>query len=201
MSDAYVAHEKVGNRTYMLSFSISEFNHLCSFRELSNIEFSYKEKDTRFDDYTYEKYNFSRQDFDIFRYMFIQALQGEYSETWDISSSVIGLLLTYHTGTAARWDYLDFSHERLQPFLSKLPIYSTTVLYSRFLDDPEYGYGDDDGLEELTQANLHLEDLYNFDTSDTIAYITEANAAIEEKKEPELTLPTKTAIEEFLGTL
>ena len=157
---------KIGDTTFKVTFNIDSFNHLCSFRELSNINLIKTTVDHRFGSNVVVK-DLTPEDYAVFLKLFVKSLKSYFSGT-----SVIGVLYSKATGTGSRWGYVIEKAKALDPFLSQLPVYSTQVLYSRPLPDNA------EKTEEITQFNYHLASLYALPTTVADTYIQQLQDAL-----------------------
>lgn len=175
----------VADVTYKISLRINTFNHLCSFRELSNVKLTKLVKDTQFHTKTKSNDPFTDIEYRIFTKLLKEAAKEA------VASDTKGMLITLGTGNRSRWDYVINQQKEELPFIKSLPLRGSCVLYS----DPSTatyrtpGTHEDEGYEELTQFNVNYQELRNMSFSDVNTYVAEqeANYVV-----PEATIPTLT---------
>lgn len=176
----------VGSKKYKIFCKLTEFKHLCTFLELSDLTLTIVTKDATFQEETYQSEGFSEIDYKIFALVLKEVLR----------DGSRGYLLSCGTGSRVCWDYMTKQSAVLLPFLALLPVVGEFVLYKT-----EGGYGvpvpgreEDAPYTELTMFNIDGGAMIHYEDVSTRDYIEEANSI-----EATATVITADVIKNYLG--
>lgn len=184
----------LGKTKYIISFDVNSFNHLCSFKELSNISLTRLAYSTQFGTDTEVKSPMNELDLKIFRNMFISRLTETNSY---LGGSLKGFLYSFATGNRSRWGYVTNHQEDMLAFMKLLPLSSTYVLYSESSNASNVSPGteEEEGIEELSMFNISTKGLKDVRDSETATYISEQLEVVNETLHTEL---TESSIRQYL---
>jgi len=188
---------EIGNTKYGIYFKLDEYNHLCTFREMCDLNLTKQELDKKFNTYTELSYKqFNEKDYKIFAYLTYEAVK-----ELEITRDVKGFLFTLVTGNRSKWEYTLKQQATVMPLIKRyLPIATSTVLYKDDVDSEEdvyelEGTSKDDGYEELTLYNLPYKEFKK-----PFKYQEEVEAIIKANKEDKFKL-TKEDVRNYLEGL
>lgn len=187
---------KLGNNIYKVSYNLSTLAHLCSYRELTSLNFIKKTKDSRFNECSnVASQDFTDEDWLLLSHLFHKSLKTRF--TTSSYSGTMGVITTLPTGNASRWSYVINAKASLTRIFDTIQHKDSMVLYSRPLPDGNTAepVPSNERIEEVSMLAITSEQFRTYTPSEQVQEILARTPA----PTPEVAqILTKEAIQAFI---